>query len=104
MLALLRGCRIRQSDRRDPARYDSSANVASATTVIDDAMPERVCIPLFCRDSWPFAVPAALYAIDNNLAFLVLRFISPATMSLVWNVKILQTSLLFRFFGNEQVW
>ena len=102
-LALLCGCRIRQSEQRDQAKYDSNAGVAGATTSTDDAMPERVCIPLFCRDSWPFAVPAALYAIDNNLAFLVLRFISPATMSLVWNVKILQTSLLFRFFLGRRL-
>ena len=84
LLALACGCRVGKGSGSQP-------------------VSRAVCIPLFCRDSWPFAVPAALYAIDNNLAFVVLRFISPATMALVWNVKILQTSLLFRFFLGRRL-
>ncbi|KAG9409446.1 hypothetical protein AC1031_019707 [Aphanomyces cochlioides] len=44
-----------------------------------------------------FATPALLYTIDNNLVFVILRFVDPATLSILWNLKIFTTALLFRF-------
>ncbi|KAF0683148.1 Aste57867_24836 [Aphanomyces stellatus] len=44
-----------------------------------------------------FAAPALLYTIDNNLTFVILRFVDPATLSILWNLKIFTTALLFRF-------
>ena len=38
-----------------------------------------------------------LYMIDNNIVYVILTYIDPATMSLVWNMKIVITALLFRF-------
>lgn len=34
--------------------------------------------------------------IDNNVQYLILTYISPATMTLVWNVKIVITAVLYR--------
>ncbi|OQR85036.1 UDP-sugar transporter [Achlya hypogyna] len=49
------------------------------------------------KESLYFAAPALLYTVDNNLAFVILRFIDPATLSVLWNLKILTTAALFRF-------
>jgi UDP-sugar transporter A1/2/3 len=52
---------------------------------------------LFSYEGLYYAVPAFLYMVDNNLGFVILRYIDPATQSLLWNIKIVQTALLFRF-------
>ncbi|KAJ0405755.1 hypothetical protein P43SY_003605 [Pythium insidiosum] len=44
-----------------------------------------------------YAVPSLLYMIDNNLTYIILRYIDPATLSVLWNLKILVTAVLFRF-------
>ncbi|OQS02426.1 hypothetical protein THRCLA_05200 [Thraustotheca clavata] len=49
------------------------------------------------KETMYFAAPALLYTLDNNLAFVILRFIDPATLSILWNLKILTTAALFRF-------
>lgn len=38
--------------------------------------------------SWIYAVPSLLYMVDNNLMYVILIFIAPATQQLLWNVKI----------------
>ena len=43
-----------------------------------------------------FSVPAVLYGIDNNLVFVILQYIDPATLSVVWNIKIIQVAIAFR--------
>jgi UDP-galactose transporter len=58
---------------------------------------ESICGLLFSVEGLYYSVPAFLYALDNNLGFIILRFIDPATQSLLWNIKIVQTALLFRF-------
>ena len=49
------------------------------------------------KNSFMYAIPATLYAVDNNLFFVVLRLITPATLHLLANVKIVFVALLFRF-------
>lgn len=49
------------------------------------------------RGSLPYAVPAFLYLIDNNVFFLVMRLINPATYHLMSNIKVIFVALLFRF-------
>ncbi|GLE06360.1 hypothetical protein PINS_up015607 [Pythium insidiosum] len=44
-----------------------------------------------------YAVPSLLYMIDNNLTYIILRYIDPATLSVLWNLKIIVTAVLFRF-------
>jgi hypothetical protein len=39
-------------------------------------------------ESLLYAVPAALYTIDNNVIYIILLYLDPATYSLVWNCKI----------------
>lgn len=35
--------------------------------------------------------------LDNNIIYIILQYIDPATMSLLWNFKIVVTAVLFRF-------
>ena len=48
------------------------------------------------RESLLFAVPAFLYMFDNNLIFVILRYVDPPTVAILWNIKILITAILFR--------
>jgi hypothetical protein len=40
------------------------------------------------RDSLPYAVPALMYLVDNNLFYVVMLYINPATFQLMNNVKV----------------
>ena len=55
------------------------------------------------RDSYPFIVPGALYAFNNNLEFVVLRYLDIARFSAMSNLKIMSTGLLFRFFLKRKI-
>lgn len=44
-----------------------------------------------------YAVPSFLYSIDNNLNYVILRYMDAATLSVLWNLKIVVTAILFRF-------
>ena len=65
--------------------------------------PIEANLPNSSTEWYLYAVPAFLYMVDNNLAFIILEYIDPATLSLVWNVKILQTAFLFRFFLGRRM-
>ncbi|TMW59459.1 hypothetical protein Poli38472_004528 [Pythium oligandrum] len=49
------------------------------------------------KESLYYAVPSLLYMIDNNLTYVILRYIDPATLAVLWNLKIITTAVLFRF-------
>ncbi|CAI5716036.1 unnamed protein product [Hyaloperonospora brassicae] len=44
-----------------------------------------------------YAVPSLLYTIDNNLNYVILRFMDATTLAVLWNLKIVVTAVLFRF-------
>lgn len=44
----------------------------------------------------PFAVPAILYTVTNNLGIVVQMEMDPATYQVLGNFKILSTAILFR--------
>ncbi|GMF14851.1 unnamed protein product [Phytophthora fragariaefolia] len=48
-------------------------------------------------EAFYYAVPSFLYTIDNNLNYVILRFMDAATLSVLWNLKIVVTAVLFRF-------
>ncbi|KAG7395933.1 hypothetical protein PHYBOEH_003012 [Phytophthora boehmeriae] len=48
-------------------------------------------------EAFYYAVPSFLYTIDNNLNYIILRFMDAATLSVLWNLKIVVTAVLFRF-------
>ncbi|CEG37698.1 udpsugar transporter [Plasmopara halstedii] len=48
-------------------------------------------------EAFYYAVPSFLYTIDNNLNYVILRYIDAATLSVLWNLKIVVTAILFRF-------
>jgi UDP-sugar transporter A1/2/3 len=50
----------------------------------------------FFLNSLLYAVPALLYTIDNNIIFVILEYLDPATYSILWNTKIVSTAILFR--------
>lgn len=49
------------------------------------------------RTSCYYAVPALLNALESNLNYVVLRYLDAATVSVLWNLKILLTAVLFRY-------
>jgi UDP-sugar transporter A1/2/3 len=55
------------------------------------------------QDSLYYALPSFLYMVDNNLMFVVLRYISPATLHLFSNMKIIFVAVLFRFALNRAI-
>ncbi|ETV72481.1 hypothetical protein H257_12591 [Aphanomyces astaci] len=64
--------------------------------VVCVALPRPTTLWIGWRETLYFAAPALLYTIDNNLVFVILRFIDPATLSILWNLKIFTTAVLFR--------
>eukprot|EP00927_Polykrikos_kofoidii_P053271 TRINITY_DN4760_c0_g1_i2.p1 TRINITY_DN4760_c0_g1~~TRINITY_DN4760_c0_g1_i2.p1 ORF type:complete len:369 (-),score=51.91 TRINITY_DN4760_c0_g1_i2:202-1308(-) len=49
------------------------------------------------RSALEYAVPAVIYAINNNLAFVILTYVDTTTFQLLSQMKIAFTGLLFRF-------
>ncbi|KAI9991306.1 hypothetical protein PInf_018987 [Phytophthora infestans] len=48
-------------------------------------------------EAFYYAIPSFLYTIDNNLNYVILRYMDAATLSVLWNLKIVVTAVLFRF-------
>nr|KAG5703676.1 hypothetical protein BaRGS_002550 [Batillaria attramentaria] len=46
----------------------------------------------------PFAIPAILYSINNNLSVIMQMHMDPATYQVLGNLKIVTTAVLYRFF------
>merc|ERR1719183_832681 len=45
-----------------------------------------------------FAIPGLLYCFDNNFQYIILYFLAPAELNILWNFKIVATALLMRVF------
>merc|ERR1712086_758694 len=52
------------------------------------------------KENTLFLVPGLLFAVSNNLVFLILTLIDPGTMSMIWNLKIVLTAILLRAIGR----
>ncbi|KAK1942179.1 CMP-sialic acid transporter 4 [Phytophthora citrophthora] len=68
--------------------------VMLAAIVITETPPPARFVPI---EAFYYAVPSFLYTIDNNLNYVILRFMDAATLSVLWNLKIVVTAVLFRF-------
>ncbi|GMF21605.1 unnamed protein product [Phytophthora lilii] len=69
------------------------AVMLAAIVVTDTPAPARF-VPI---EAFYYAVPSFLYTIDNNLNYVILRYMDAATLSVLWNLKIVVTAVLFRF-------
>eukprot|EP00746_Dinoflagellata_sp_MGD_P036824 gnl/MRDRNA2_/MRDRNA2_18846_c0_seq1.p1 gnl/MRDRNA2_/MRDRNA2_18846_c0~~gnl/MRDRNA2_/MRDRNA2_18846_c0_seq1.p1 ORF type:complete len:364 (-),score=56.00 gnl/MRDRNA2_/MRDRNA2_18846_c0_seq1:560-1651(-) len=50
-----------------------------------------------------FGIPGLLYAFDNNFQYIILDFLQPAELTIIWNFKIVMTAILMRIFlGKHQ--
>ncbi|KAL3671173.1 hypothetical protein V7S43_004354 [Phytophthora oleae] len=65
----------------------------TAIVVTKTALPRQLQL----KTSWYYAVPALLSALESNLNYVVLRYLDAATVSVLWNLKILLTAVLFRY-------
>ncbi|RQM17065.1 hypothetical protein KXD40_008207 [Peronospora effusa] len=65
-----------------------------STIVLTETPPPARFVPI---EAFYYAVPSFLYTIDNNLNYVILRFMDAATLSVLWNLKIVVTAFLFRF-------
>lgn len=50
-----------------------------------------------------FAIPAVVYAIYNNLTFMILTAFNPTSWRVLINIRILWTALLFQYFFNKKL-
>jgi len=76
----LHHCLRSQDDRPDP----------------DDNRPALVG----WKENLLLCVPAVMFAITNNMYFLIIERLDPATISLLWNLKIIGTGCLMWLIGN----
>ncbi|KAF4321413.1 hypothetical protein BBO99_00004846 [Phytophthora kernoviae] len=65
----------------------------SAVIVTRTAIPNQLELSKGCY----YAVPALLNALESNLNYVILRYLDAATVSVLWNLKILLTAVLFRY-------
>ncbi|CAK0850274.1 unnamed protein product, partial [Prorocentrum cordatum] len=49
-----------------------------------------------------FGVPGLLYCLDNNFQYVILGFLQPAELAVLWNFKILATVVLLRVFLHRK--
>ena len=70
--------------------------LATLSSRIFSSSPSPPRQKLSMRETLFFSLPALLYMIDNNLSFTILQYLDPATLSVVWNLKILTTAILYR--------
>ena len=73
---------------------------ASASGPGEAARRMRMCDPLgriTLRGSLPYAVPAVLYALNNNLLFYIYTYLDPASAQVLGNLKIVWTVLLLKY-------
>ncbi|XP_006007628.1 probable UDP-sugar transporter protein SLC35A4 [Latimeria chalumnae] len=67
--------------------------ISSVLLLIQDLKSTRVS--LSWRDITPFALPALLYAINNNLVVYMQLFMDPSTFQVLSNFKIASTAILY---------
>ncbi|CAI5714238.1 unnamed protein product [Peronospora effusa] len=71
----------------------------TAIVVTHSTVPSHVQL----RMSGYYAIPALLNALECNLNYVVLRYLDAATVSVLWNLKILLTAVLFRYVLKQQL-
>lgn len=55
------------------------------------------------QQAWPYAVPAVIYAINNNLVYYVQLHMDPASFQILGNMKIATTALLYRVIMKKKI-
>lgn len=55
------------------------------------------------QQAWPFAVPAIIYAVNNNLAYTIQLHMDPASFQILSNLKIATTALLYRLIMKKKI-
>ena len=75
--------------------YSLSGSPSSSDNLSNEGRLEAFRVSLL------YAVPALLYTIDNNLIFVILEFLDPAEMAVMWNFKIVTTAVLAYFFVDR---
>ncbi|KAG9390144.1 Nucleotide-sugar transporter [Carpediemonas membranifera] len=102
---------ISYASKNDYGTYDYTS---SSVVAYVEFMKIAISLSLLLYKPWPeiresvvavnwrifllSALPAALYAINNNLVFTILRHLEPAIFQVVSNFKIISTALLMRVF------
>lgn len=56
----------------------------------------KATLRLDLTESVQYAIPAIIYLFNNNIVFIILYFVDPATFQILSNMKIITTALLFR--------
>lgn len=55
------------------------------------------------QQAWPYAVPALIYAINNNLAYYIQLHMDPASFQILSNMKIASTAVLYRVVMKKKI-
>jgi len=64
---------------------------------------QRSAMQLDVKETLQFAAPAAIYAINNNLVFVILSHVNPTTFQLLSQLKTVFTGLFMRFFLHRKL-
>ena len=64
---------------------------------------QRGSVRFDCKEALKFATPAAIYCVNNNLIFIILRHVNATTFQLLSQLKIVFTGLLFRVFLSREL-
>ena len=65
--------------------------------------PEGTVMTKEVRTAVLFVVPSVIYVLHNNIQFLFLKYVDPATYQILGNLKIVTTGLLFRVFLKRRL-
>lgn len=74
--------------------------IISGTLLVKSGQHTSVKFDL--KECLPYAIPACIYFVNNNLVFVILLYVNPTTFQLLSQLKTVFTGLLFRvFLGRE---
>jgi len=66
-------------------------------------LSRRPFVPPKVQQAWPYAVPALIYAINNNLAYYIQLHMDPASFQILSNMKIASTAVLYRVVMKKKI-
>lgn len=95
------------ASKRSDGSFEYNANTVVLLSELTKLIFALVCLPrgtqLHWKVSLPFAIPAILYAIQNNLVFVALQHLTPSEYQVLNNTKLMTTSIVYRFFMGRHL-
>jgi len=71
--------------------------------VVDLRISRKPFVTPRVQQAWPFAIPALIYAVNNNLAYHIQLHMDPASFQILSNMKIASTALQYRVIMKRKI-